>query len=96
MSSKIATVAIPLIKRALAGVAVFSVAARASATRGSSLFFQLSAPGTDMGRTLKWRMVPPGLNHLCRAVSLSVYCDKRKEKKRLFIGAGSFVGVAHR
>jgi hypothetical protein len=35
---------------------------------------------------------PPKLNSLCRSVSLSVHCDKRKEKERLFIGAGSSGG----
>jgi hypothetical protein len=28
------------------------------------------------------------LNDLCRSVSLSVHCDKRKEKDRLFVGEG--------
>ena len=31
---------------------------------------------------------PPKLNDWCRSVSLSVHCDKRKEKDRLFVGAG--------
>jgi hypothetical protein len=31
---------------------------------------------------------PPKFNNLCRSVSLSVHCDKRKEKDRLFVGAG--------
>jgi hypothetical protein len=45
-------------------------------------------------RTLKWRMaLSSKLNDLCRSVSLSVHCDKRKEKDRLFVGEGRFRGV---
>ena len=44
--------------------------------------FKLEALCPD-SRTLKWRMVlSPKLNDLPRSVSLSVHCDKRKEKDR--------------
>jgi len=55
--------------------------------------FKLEALCADSG-TLKWRMVlSPKLNDLRRNVSLSVHCDKRKEKDRLFVGAGRCRGV---
>jgi hypothetical protein len=55
--------------------------------------FKLEALCAD-SRTLKWRMVlSPKLNDLRRSVSLSVHCDKRKEKDRLFVGAGRCRGV---
>jgi hypothetical protein len=89
----IAAAAMPLIKRALAGVAILSVAARVGARRGSSFVFKLEALCAD-NRTLKWRMaLSPKLNDLCRSVSLSVHCDKRKEKDRLFVGEGRRRGV---
>jgi hypothetical protein len=77
----------------LAGVAILSVAARVGARRGSSFVFKLEAPCAD-SRTLKWRMaLSPKLNDLCRSVSLSIHCDKRKEKDRLFVGEGRCRGV---
>src|SRR5215468_7369172 len=57
--SKVAPVTMPLIKRALAGMAVFNVAARGSAGTGCSFVFKLRAPCADMSKTLKWRMVLP-------------------------------------
>src|SRR5262249_35780504 len=36
---------------------------------------------------------PPKLNDWCRSVSLSVHCDKRKEKDRLVVGEGRCRGV---
>ena len=35
------------------------------------------------------------LNDLCRRVSLSVHCDERKEKDRLFVGEGRCRGVLY-
>ncbi len=40
-----------------------------------------------MSRTLKWRMSSPP-SSIVSQLSLSVHCDKRKEKDRLFVGAG--------
>src|SRR5262245_26412878 len=65
--SKIAVVTMPLIKRALADLAVFRPA--------------------PMSRTLKRRMSSPP-SPIVSQLSLSVHCDKRKEKDRLFVGAG--------
>src|SRR5262245_40966684 len=65
--SKIAVVTMPLIKRALADLAVFRPA--------------------PMSRTLKRRMSSPP-SSIVSQLSLSVHCDKRKEKDRLFVGAG--------
>jgi hypothetical protein len=38
-------------------------------------------------------VLSPKLNDLCRSVSLSVHCDKRKEKDRLFVGEGPCRGL---
>jgi len=40
-----------------------------------------------MSKTLKWRMSSP-LSTIVSQLSLGVHCDKRKEKDRLFVGAG--------
>jgi hypothetical protein len=38
-------------------------------------------------------VLSPKVNDLCRSVSLGLHCDKRKEKDRLFVGAGRCRGL---